>query len=443
MEVKEIKNEGLELKCSFKVPSKEIDSEVSKEIESISKTAKMQGFRPGKVPLKIIESKYKASVEADIVRSKIEKAVKDYVTDNKISLASKAEIDDVQFSSGKDVEFTAIFEKMPQIPETDFSKIEIVKPLLKLEDKKVEDYIDNLLVSMKNYIKAAKTHKAKDGDKVIIDFEGFLEGKPFDGGKAEDFGLVLGSKSFIPGFEDGMIGSKEGDEKTLDLNFPENYHAKDLAGKATSFKVKVKEVQKSEKAELTDEVAQKFKFKNVEEFKNYVIETLSKELNDKSRTYQKMKLFDALDGKLTFPSPKSMVEKEKSGLLAQFKRFKNEDEDLKNKSDEELAKEAEKIADRRVRIGLMLADHAQKTNLTVSEKDYNDAVINEARMYPGMESRVIEFYRSNPKALDNLTGTIVEEKAVDNILQTLVKIKEKDFSESDLEKAIDEVASLY
>jgi trigger factor len=443
MEVKEIKNEGLELKCSFKVPANEIDSEVDIELTSISKTAKMQGFRPGKVPLKIIEGKYKASVESDVIRKKIETYIKNYVTENKITLATKAVIDDVEYSAGKDMVFVASFEKMPEIPATDFSKIEIVKPVLKPEDKKIDEYISKFLSTMKNFEKAAKTYKAKDGDKVIIDFEGFLGEKAFDGGKAEDFSLELGSKSFIPGFEEGLVGCKEGDDKVLELNFPETYHAKDLAGKATTFKVKVKEVQKAEKSELTDEVAQKLKFKDASDLRNFVSETLSKDLNDKSRTYQKMKLFDALDSKLTFSSPKTMVEKEKEGLLTQFKRFKDEDEDLKNKSDDQLAKEAEKIADRRVRIGLMLADHAQKNQITVSEKDYSDAVINEAKMYPGMESRVVEFYRSNPKALDNLTGTIVEEKAVDNILNSLVKIKEKDYTEADLEKAIDEIASVY
>ncbi len=428
MQVNEIKNEGLELHYQVVVPFKSINTTINAKLESLAKTVKMPGFRPGKVPFKIVEQKYKSSVVNDAIQHEIEHQVSSIIKSNNLTLATQAQVDGLKFEDGKDLEFKVIFEKMPHINITDFSKYKIEKPTVKISDEAVEERINQICASKISYKKAAKTAKAADQDKVMIDFKGFVDGVAFAGGESKNFGLVLGSKSFIPGFEDQLIGSKAGEDKTITVKFPDDYRATDLAGKEAKFEVKIHEVMTPGKLEINDELAKEFGAKDLADFRATIKNLMQKEFEEPSFTYQKMALFNQLEKELKFDVPASMVKKEADMLNQQIKQFKDEDAELKGKSEKELEEYTNRIATRRVRIGLMLSDYASRNSLNPTSEDFRAAIMNQARAYPGNEQQIFEFYQKNPKALQSLSGPILEDKSVKHILSTQIKVSEKEYS---------------
>jgi len=439
MKVNEIKNEGLELHCEVTVPSDKISSTINLKLQNLAKNLKLPGFRPGKVPFKVVEQKYKAAVVNEAMQAEIESTVSEIIKDKKLKLATQAHIDDLKYEEGKDVKFKVIFERMPEIKVSDFSKIKITKPVVKIKDSEIDDKINELFASRATFKKAAKTAKAELKDKVIIDFEGFVDGVAFEGGKATDFGLVLGSNSFIPGFEDQLVGSKAGDDVTVKVSFPKEYRATELAGKKSEFKVTVHEVQKPEKLEINDEKAKEFGSKDLADLKKTVETMLSRGYEAPAYTYQKMKLFDQLESTLDFDVPASLLKKELDGLKGQISQFKDEDPELKGKSPKELEAYSEKVALRRVRIGLMLADYADKNQLKPTSDDFRSAIMTQARAYPGSEQQIFEFYQNNKQALQSLSGPILEDKAVRHILETQVKTAEKEYTAEAFAKLVEDL----
>lgn len=439
MDVKEISDKGLELKCEITIASKDIENAIQKRLEEYSKTAKLPGFRVGKVPAKIAEQKFRPSIESEEVRKHIESNVSKYIQDKKLNLATNAEIEEVDYNKGKDLKIKVLFEKMPEIADVEFKKVKIEKPFVKVADKDIEKTISEIATNKKDYKVAAKTAKAKKDDKVIIDFEGFVDGKAFDGGKAEKHGLVIGSGQFIPGFEDQLIGVKAGDELTVKVKFPKEYHAANLADKDSEFKVKVHEVQSPQELKIDDDFARSMGLEHLDALKTSVRKMLEERYEEPSYTYQKMKLFDHLEGKLEFDTPSSLVKREKDTLMQQFNQYKDSDPDLKDMSEKDMEKKADKIALRRVRIGLMLADYAKKNDLQVTQQDIRDSIMEQARAYPGNEQQLIDFYNKTPQAVHSLTGPILEEKAVKHILAEKVEINEKEYKEDKFMKLVEEL----
>ena len=441
MQVNEIKNEGLELHCHVIVPSSSLAQSVKVKLESVAKNLKMPGFRPGKVPFKVVEQKYKPSVTNEVLQDEIANQVTNIIKSKSLKLATQAQIEDLKYEDGKDIEFKVIFEKMPEINIVDFSKYKIEKPSVKINDKDIDEKVAELLASKTQYKKSSKTSKAANKDKVIIDFEGFVDGVAFDGGKSENFSLVLGSKSFIPGFEEQLIGSKEGDDVVVSVKFPEDYRAKDLAGKNSEFKVKIHEVQKPEKVEINDEIAKELGAKDVEDLKSTVKNVLLREYEEPGFTYQKMSLFNQLEKELKFDVPVSMVKKEIELLKQQISQFKDEDEELKGKTEKELDEYTDKVAKRRVKIGLMLANYAERNGLKPTSDDFRSAIMKQARAFPGSEQQIFEFYQNNTKALQSLSGPILEDKAVSHILTSQIKLTEKEYTREAFFKLMDTIES--
>ncbi len=438
MKVTEIKNEGLELHCHVIVPASKLSEVIDTKLEELSKTVKLPGFRPGKVPLKIIEKKYRASVLSEALQGEIEHQVSHIIKDKKLKLAAQAQVEDVKFEDGKDVEFKVIFEKMPEITFPDLAKLKLVKPVVKIKASEVDEKIKEFLAFKAPFKAAAKTAKASDKDKVIIDFEGFLDGKAFPGGKGENHGLILGSNSFIPGFEAQLIGKKAGDETTVKVTFPTEYGEKTLAGKATEFKVKIHEVQKPEKLEINDELAKEVGAKDLAGLKANIEKMLSRNFEEQSYVHQKMELFNQLENLLTFDIPKSLLERELLTLRNQVKELKDEDPKLKGKSEKELEKYSEKIALRRIRIGLFLSEYANVNKITPTTDDFRAAIMQQARSYPGSEKEIFDFYQKNPKALQSLAGPILEDKAVKELVEKKVKVTEKEYTQEAFEKLMEE-----
>lgn len=434
MNISELKNDKTEFHAKVTIPVNSITGEIDQELKGIDKTAKMHGFRVGKVPTHILKKKYASSIRADIVRKKINSTIDELIKKNNLNIAMDPAIEDLENEDDKDLAFTLKFELLPEIKLPEFKKISIEKPVMKVSEKDVNEQINRIAEFSKTYEKESKG-KAASGDQLTIDAVGYVDGKAFEGGKLEGHKLVLGSNTFIPGFEDQLIGSKAGDDVKVKVTFPEKYHAENLAGKPSEFKVQVKAVHKVITPKIDDEFAKKFKCDTLEKLKEQIKENLSTSYQEPIHILIKMNLFDKLENMLKFEVPKSLIEREISILEKQSDQFS--DLDLNKKSDKEKAEYFEKLAARRVRIGLVLAEYVKQKNLKITEDDIRQAIIAQARNYPGQEKQVIEFYQKDPQALEALKGPILEEKGVKEIFDNEIIINEKSYSKDKLEELLE------
>lgn len=434
MNIAELKNDKTEFHAKVTIPVNYITKEIDQELKDIAKTAKMDGFRVGKVPTHILKKKYASSIRADIVRKKINSTIDELIKKNNLNIAMEPAIEDLENEDDKDLAFTLKFELLPEIKLPEFKKIAIEKPVMEVTDKDINEQINRIVEFSKTYEKESKG-KAVSGDQLTIDALGYVDGKAFEGGKLEGHKLVLGSNTFIPGFEDQLIGSKAGDDVKVKVTFPEEYHAKNLAGKASEFKVQVRAVHKANTPKIDDEFAKKFKCDTVEKLKEQIKANLSTSYQEPIHILMKMNLFDKLENMLTFEVPKSLIEREVSILEKQSDQFA--DPDINKKSAKEKTEYFEKLAARRVRIGLVLAEYVKQKNLKITEDDIRQAIIAQARNYPGQEQQVIEFYQKDRQALEALKGPILEEKGVKEIFDNEIIIKDKTYSKEKLEALLE------
>ena len=435
MIISELKKDKTEFHAKVTISVQEISKEIDTELASVAKTAKMDGFRVGKVPLTVLRKKYVPTIRNGIARDKIDAAIKQIIKDNKLNIAFDPAIEDFKNEDKQDIEFVLKFELLPVITLPDFKKISIEKPVLDVSKKDIDEQLDRIVSFSKSYDKETKS-KAKSGDQVTIDAIGYVDGEAFDGGKLNAHKLVLGSKSFIPGFEDQLIGSKAGDDISVKVDFPKDYHSKDLAGKPSEFKVKVLAVHQESAQKIDDEFAKKFKCENVEQLREQISKNISSNYDESILVLMKMKLFDKLEELLKFEIPASLLEREKEILKGQSSQL-GDDAEIKNMSDKEKVKYFDDLAARRVRIGLMLAEYVKQKDLSITEEDLRQALIEQAKNYPGQEQMVIEFYQKNKNALENLKGPILESKGVKAIFANEVVIKEKSYSTDKLEKLLE------
>lgn len=436
MNISELNKDDLNLHVKVSILSKDIDSEIDKELVRIGKTAKMDGFRAGKVPPSILKKKYFDSLYGDAIRTKISQAIKDITKERKLRTVMDPKVEDLKAEKGENLEFTLKYELLPEIPMPDFSKISIDKPALEVTEKDIDEQIDKLVSFSKSYEKETKG-KAKSGDQVTIDAIGYVDEKAFDGGKLEGHKLVLGSNAFIPGFEDQLIGSKAGDDVSVKVPFPKNYHSKELAGKDSEFKVQVLAVHTATSPKIDDEFAKKFHCETVAILREQISKNIKTEYSEAIHTFTKMKLFDKLEKALTFEVPNSLLTRELDILKRQAQGME-EDPSIKDKSEEEKEKYYTELASRRVKLGLMLAEYVQQKNLSIEENDIKEAIISQARKYPGQEQQVIEYYSKDRNALESLKGPILEEKAVKAIFDKEIKVTEKPYKKDKLEKLLEE-----
>ncbi len=437
MIISELKKDKTEFHAKVTISIHDISQQIDTELANVAKTAKMDGFRVGKVPLTVLRKKYVPTIRNGIARDKIDAATKQIIKDNKLNIAFDPAIDDFKNEDDKDIEFVLKFELLPVITLPDFKKISIEKPVLDVSKKDIDEQLDRILSFSKSYDKETKS-KAKSGDQVTIDAIGYVDGVAFDGGKLNAHKLVLGSKSFIPGFEDQLIGSKAGDDVSVKVDFPKDYHSKDLAGKPSEFKVKVLAVHQESTQKIDDEFAKKFKCENVEQLREQISKNISSNYDESILIFMKMELFDKLEELLKFEIPASLLEREKEILKDQVSKV-GDNAEVKSMSDKERAKYFDDLASRRVRIGLMLAEYVKQKGLSITEEDLRHALIEQAKNYPGQEQMVIEFYQKNKNALENLKGPILESKGVKAIFANEVVIKEKLYTADKLEKFLENI----
>ncbi|WP_342270031.1 trigger factor [Rickettsia endosymbiont of Orchestes rusci] len=441
MQVTVLKSEGLDFHAKISIPSNEINDEIQKELLNLTKKVKFAGFRAGKVPIAIVKQKYEKSVRQDIVEHKINHNVSHVIEDKKLNIIGNPKIEDLQNENNKDLEFTLKLELLPEIAIPDFTKISIDRPKLIVQENDVNEQINKLAELTKSYSKES-TAKIKKGDQATIDAIGYIDDKIFEGSKLTDYKLVIGSNSLIPGFEKQLIGSKVGSEVEVNVTFPEDYHAKDIAGKPARFVVQIKAVHTAEPTVVNDEFAKKFHANSLEELRGHFTKKIESEAEEAINTIMKMSLFDQLDKLLNFDVPESLLVQEKNILKSETDKNETNGSDgeeslFKGKSPEEINEYYNKLALRRVKIGLMLAEYVKIKDLRIESDDLRNVIMSQARNFPGQENMIFEFYKNNQKAVEQLKGPALEEKAVRHIFDKEVKLVEKKYTRNELEKFLE------
>lgn len=386
------------------------------------KKVKMPGFRTGKVPLNILRQKYNASAYGEAIDKLMNRDLETYVADKKIRLAGAPKVDLAGWEIGKDAEYSMEFDILPTLPAIDLEKITVTKKNAKLDEKEVETALENIRKSRSSAIKQDADYKAADGDTAVIDFKGFVDDVAFEGGAATKHHLILGSGSFIPGFEDQIIGHKSGDKFDVNVKFPSDYHAENLAGKDARFEVLVHEVRKHILPELNDDLAKQVGQESVEALREHIRKIINEQYDEAAKRDMRNELLDALADKVKLDLPETLVEQEYNMAKSEFDHHNSHchDEKCEHKWDE---KQERKDAERRVKLGLILAEWGTQNKVEVTRDDLQQAIWAEAARYPDPK-QVFEFYNQNQNALAMLRGMIFERKALDAML-THVKTKDK------------------
>ncbi len=426
MQITPVSKEGLNRKYTITVPAADIAQQVEQELATLSHKVKLPGFRPGKVPMTVLKQRYGKDVMGDVVNNVVNRASRDLYEKENVRPALQPDIKITQFEEGGDLSFEVDMDVLPEVSKVDFAGITIESLTADIDEGEVKESLERLAKASKHNHRAPAGAEAKLGDVVKIDFVGKRDGEAFAGGTAKGFQLELGAGQLIPGFEEQIVGMKEGDERVINVTFPAEYHSKDLAGQSATFDITVHEVQHAHVPEVDEHLAEVIGFESLEKLTDAVRERLADEYKQMSRAKSKKSLFDVLDEKVKFDIPEKMVKLEFDSIWQQIEQAKKQgDPSLADKSEDELKKEYETIARRRVKLGILLSDVARSNGLTVTKEELSAAVMQQARQYPGQEDRVFEFYRSNPQHVDELRGPILEEKAVDYILDQVKKTERK------------------
>jgi len=417
MQIEETKNEGLARAYAITISADEIEEKISAQVEDLRMKIRMPGFRPGKVPPKLIRRLHGDALRGQVMEEAINETTQKLIEEKSLRPAGQPNFDVKESDAGEDVSYTIELEVLPEIEIPDLSKIALEKPVAPATPAQVDEQINKIAENQKSYKAAAKTYKAKEGDAVLIDFVGKIDGEAFEGGAADGHQLVLGSGSFIPGFEDALIGVKTGDEKDVEVTFPEDYGSEDLAGKAAIFETKVQEVQKPEATKIDDDFAKNLGLDDLAALKKTISEQIEREHSEISRTILKRRLLDILADQESFGVPPSMVDAEFNQIWSQLMSQVEEDEKEALEANDDEKADYKAIAERRVRLGLLLAEIGQKNDVQVSQDEVNRLIAMEAQRFPGQQEAVMDFYRNNPQAMAQLRAPLYEDKVVDFILE--------------------------
>ena len=439
MQVTETLKDGLKRGYTITLPGAELDKKVEQKLIEAQPEIEMKGFRKGKVPMAMLRKQYGERLMGDAMQDAIDGAMKDHFdqSGDRPAMQPKVEMKGGEtWKKGDDVVVEMTYEALPEIPEVDLGKIKLEKLVVKADEKSLAEALENLAKTAQSYEDRKKGSKAKDGDQVMIDFVGKVDGEAFDGGAGTDFPLVLGSGQFIPGFEDQLVGAKEGDEVAVNVTFPETYGAQHLAGKAAVFDCKVKAVRAPKPAAIDDELAKQFGAESLDALKSQVSERLEAEYAGASRAVMKRALLDQLDGMVKFDLPPSLVEAEAHQIAHQLWHEEHPEDHGHNHGSIDPTDEHKTLAERRVRLGLLLAELGRKEKIEVTDAEMTQAVLQQARQYPGQERAFFEFVQKNPQMQQQLRAPIFEDKVVDHIFAA-AKVSEKEVSKDKLQKAVE------
>ena len=441
MQIKEIKQDGLSHEFEITIPANDIDVRVDAKLMEYGKTVRIQGFRPGKVPLNVLKKRYGNAIMGEVLESAVNETSDKIMRDKKLKPAMQPKIEVKSFDAGADLVYSMNVEVLPEITIADFKGVKLEKPVAEVSDKIVNESLEKIASSNSTTKKITGDRKTKSGDTVKIDFDGRTadDNVHHQGMKAEGHFLKLGGGQFIPGFEDQLIGVKAGDKVDVKVSFPKNYGAKELAGRDAIFEVNVHEIHEDAAAEANDELAERLGLENLDKLKDVIKQQLQADYDRQSRMVLKKGLLDALDDLHQFAIPAGMLEAEYNNIIDQVKIDRQQREGID--TDVELSKkdlaEYKSISERRVRLGLVLSEIGVSNKITITDQELQQAVIMEAQKYPGQEKQVFDYFSKNRQALDSLRAPLFEEKTVDFILE-LVKVTEKKVTPEELAVALDE-----
>ena len=439
MQVTETLNEGLKREYTISVTAAELEEKVNDKLVEAQPDIEMKGFRKGKVPMALLKKQFGQRLMGEAMQETIDGAMQKHFEDSGERPALQPDVtmsNGEEWKEGDDLTVEMKYEALPEIPDVDLSKIKLERKVVKADDAAIDEALGNLAESAQDFKDRKKGSKAKDGDQVVMDFLGKVDGEAFDGGAAEDYPLVLGSNSFIPGFEDQLVGVKAGEEKDVTVTFPEQYQAEHLAGKEAVFSCTIKEVKEPVAAEINDELATKFGAEDLAGLKGQIAERLEAEFAGAARAVMKREFLDALDKEVSFDLPPSLVDAEAKQIAHQLWHEENPDVEGHDHPEVEPTDEHTALAERRVRLGLLLAEMGQRAEIEISDAEMSQAVMNQARQYPGQERQFFEFVQQNPQMQQQIRAPLFEDKVVDHAFEK-TSISEKEISKEDLQKAVE------
>ncbi|OWU82918.1 trigger factor [Oceanicola sp. 22II-s10i] len=437
MQVTETLNEGLKRSYQITLTADELDAKVNEKLVEAQPEIEMKGFRKGKVPMALLKKQFGQRLIGEAMQEAIDGAMSKHFEDSGDRPALQPDVqmkDGESWKEGDDVVVDMSYEALPAIPEVDLKDITLEKLVVKAEDSAVTEALESLAENAQNF--EDKDGAAEDGDQVVFDFVGKVDGEAFEGGSAEDYPLVLGSGQFIPGFEEQLVGVKAGEEKAVTVTFPEDYQAEHLKGKDATFDCTIKGVKAPQKAEVDDELAKKYGAESLDALKEQVVSRLEAEYAQAARAVLKRSLLDQLDKKVSFDLPPSLVDAEANQIAHQLWHEENPDVHDHNHGSIEPTDEHKRLAERRVRLGLLLAELGQKAEVEVTDSEMTQAILNQARQYPGQERQFFEFVQQNQQMQQQLRAPIFEDKVVDYIVE-LAQVSEKEVDKDELTKAVD------
>ena len=451
MQVTETLSDGLKRNYTVVLPAADLESRQTQRLTSLGKTLRLPGFRPGKVPMPIVRQRFGSAVSAEILEQSVNEATQKVVSERGLRPAQQPKVDMVTENPGQltgDLEFKVELELLPDIVLPDFSKIELTRVKAEVPPDAVDKALQQIarfnhtLEPISAETLEARGHGAVTGEVVTVDYEGKIDGVPFEGGKGSDTPVELGGSGFIPGFAEQLEGARPGEHRTLNVTFPENYGTAALAGKAATFDIEVKQVSTQTIPPIDDELAKKLGAENLDAVREMIVNRQQAEFDGASRLRLKKDLLDALSGLADFPVPPSILDQEFNQIWQQFENKRKsgtEDDEDKVKDDETLKSEYRTIAERRVRMGLLLAEIGRVNNITVTEQEVDRAIYQRAMQYQGQEMQMLELFRKYPQLSNSVRAPLLEDKAVDFVLE-LANVTDTVVSPEELMKEPDEPA---
>lgn len=440
MQIKETTNEGLKRAYTVTIPAKEIDERVNSEVKKIAPQVKMPGFRPGKVPANLVRKMHGEQLHAQTLNDMIRESVDKVMADNKLRPAMQPSVElDEGYEEGKDASLSVELEILPEIDAPEVDGLALERLTVPVTDEQVDEAVERIASNNKSYKDAAKTKKAADGDQLIIDFVGRVDGTEFEGGKAENTPLTIGSGQFIPGFEEQLTGVKTGDKKTITVTFPEDYPAENLKGKEAEFDVTVQQVKVPTDTKIDDEFAKNLGLEGLDKLKELLRGQLEQETSGLTRTQMKRQLLDTLAAGHDFAVPQGMVDAEFEQIWAQLQQEAARSDDaetmLKEMDDEK--DDYRKIAERRVRLGLLLSEIGQKNGVEVNANEMSMLIQQAAQQYRAEDrERFIQYVQQEPMAAAQLRAPLYEDKVVDFLFDK-AEITDREVTREELEAAIE------
>lgn len=433
MQITETQADGLKREFKVVVAAGDIERKVDDRLAEIGRQVRLPGFRPGKVHMQVLKKRYGPSVMGEVLERAIGDSSNQALQERGLRPALQPKIEILSFKEGADLEYKMAIELLPDIDPVGFDQIVLERLRPEIPDEEIGKALER--IAQPHRKSDLVDRPAKTGDAVVIDFVGSVDGKEFPGGAGKDHTLELGSSRFIEGFEDQLVGAKAGEHREVKVAFPEAYGNEELAGKEAVFAVDVKEVRELQPAQVDDELAKAVGMESLEELRKAVREQLERDYAAVARQKLKRALLDELAARHDFPVPPGMVDVEFDTIWKQVEQEREQAKGIApedaDKSEDELKAEYRGIAERRVRLGLLLSEVGRRNNISVTQDEVNRALAEEARRHPGYERQVIEFYRKNPEALANLRAPIFEDKVVDFIVE-MAEVTEKPVSTTEL-----------